>query len=178
MRAHLCVRVLEDPDSSSLVYEARGDTCPVFEQYAESATANRGLIFRFFTRIENKLSYWEARARSLPMAKNAAEDAARISAPPRSISSKDTVRVDIQHRQERGNYYHISGEAPTRYGSRRWVLLPSFIARIMQRGIKEHALINKYPWKVGACAYAIHFLAARHSFIRSVCVPFKGALRN
>jgi len=100
MRAHLCVRVfvLEDPDSPSLVYDARGGTArPVFEQYA---TANRSLISRFFTRVKTNCRT-EKRARSLPMAKNA-PDAARISAPPRSISSKDTARVDIQYRQERG----------------------------------------------------------------------------
>lgn len=47
-----------------------------------------------------------------------------------------------------------------------------------RNAVKEYALINKYPWKVSVYAYAIHFLAARHRFVRSVCAPFKEALRN
>jgi len=100
MRAHLCVRVfvLEDPDSPSLVYEARGGTTCSSCLWAICSCESRLDFSLLYTR-ENKLR--EARARPLSVAKSA-PDAARISAPPRSISSKDTVRVDIQHGQERG----------------------------------------------------------------------------
>jgi len=98
-----CVRTCAYVSSSSKIPILRvlftmleaGRHVPAFEQYAV-ATANRGLISRFFTHAKTNCRA-EKRARSLPMAKNAS-DAARISAPPRSISSKDTARVDIQHR--------------------------------------------------------------------------------
>ena len=48
-----------------------------------------------------------------------------------------------------------------------------------RNAIKEHALINKYPWKVSViCIHDTFSCGSRHSFVRSPFTPFKGALRN
>lgn len=137
---------------------ARRCVHPAFKQRA-AAIANRDLISRSFIHVKTN---YKTRVRPLPGTKK------RISVPSRSIFSKDTLRNPCT-RQKRG----------IMQSNRKTRISPFYCEYYATKNaIKEHALINKYPWKVSEYAYAIYFLTARHSFVTSVCVLFKGALRN